>query len=78
MDTLDPGEYYERELSTIHENVGYETAAAIYDTASVWASLAERLMFAVEREGMWSLDPSLSKEYSSACLEEPSKFSTLR
>jgi len=75
MAPRDPEEYYEKLLETNRENVEYEVAAAIYDTARLWATLAERLMFAIKKEGLWSLAPELTKEYNSACLEEPVKFS---
>jgi hypothetical protein len=76
MASRDPDEYYERLLKTDGKIVEYEVAAAIYDTARLWATLAESLMFAIEKEGLWSLAPDLTKEYNSACLEEPVKFST--
>ncbi len=73
----EPREYYENLLATNQENIDYEIAGAIYNTARLWAELAEHLMFAIEKEGLWTLDSALTKEYKSACLEEPDKFSAL-
>jgi len=68
-------EYYQKLLARTSENVDCEIPGALADTAKIWAFLAERLMFAVEMEGLSSLDQSLSDDYKSACLEEPIKFS---
>lgn len=54
--------------------IDYEVAVAISDTAKLWTLLAEKLMFAVESEGLSSLDPKLMEEYQSACLTEPKKY----
>lgn len=56
--------------------IDYEIAAALADTAKLWALLAERLVFAVESEGLSSLDPGLMEEYRSACLKEPERYAS--
>jgi hypothetical protein len=56
--------------------IDYEIAAAIADTAKLWALLAERLMFAVESEGLSSVEPELMEDYKSACFTEPEKFAS--
>jgi len=75
MADIAPNEYYKSLLSSGTGPVNYEIAAALFDSAKLWALLAERLMFAVESEGLSGLDPSLAEEYQSACLTEPAKFS---
>lgn len=74
MEPLLSEECHKRRLAPVGETVDYEIAVALADTAKLWALLAERLMFAVKKEGLSSLDPSLSEDYRSACLDEPGKY----
>lgn len=74
MGQLSPNEFYKDLLASAPKTVDYEVGAAIGDTAKIWASLAEKLVFALKSEGLASIDPALLEEYRLATLVEPEKF----
>jgi hypothetical protein len=58
-------------------HVSSELASAILDSTVEWASLAERLVFELEKTGLIELDPKLGEDYQKACLEEPEKYRSM-
>jgi len=72
-----PVENFEEMIEKEGQQVSSELTAAILDSVVEWASLAERLVFELEKTGLIGVDPKLAEDYQKACLEEPKKYQAM-